>query len=168
MDFENIIIGTSSYDKVRSGNLVSITGDGGVAWNYFGSYYKKLAPRLVTYEKYVEGLENLSNIKDKDEYQAYRSYIEYEYIKSYYETRLLNMDVYELLETLYKKFGKEIILLCHEPIKEFCHRRVLADYIELETGIYIPEVSTDESKNLTKENPIRYKKVLNKVINERW
>ena len=80
MNFENIIIGTSSYDKVRSGNLVSITGDGGVAWNYFGSYYKKLAPRLVTYEKYVEGLENLSNIKDKDEYQAYRSYIEYEYI----------------------------------------------------------------------------------------
>ena len=37
MDFENIIIGTSSYDKVKSGNLVSITGDGGVAWNYFGS-----------------------------------------------------------------------------------------------------------------------------------
>ena len=156
MDFENIIIGTSSYDKAKSGNLVSITGDGGVAWNYFGSYYKKLAPRLITYEKYMEGLESLSNIKDKEEYQAYRSYIEYEYIKSYYETRLLNMDVYELLETLYKKFGKEIILLCHEPIEEFCHRRVLA------------EVSIDESENLIKENPIRYKKVLNRVINERW
>ena len=68
MDFENIIIGTSSYDKAKSGNLVSITGDGGVAWNYFGSYYKKLAPRLVTYEKYMEGLESLSNIKDKEEY----------------------------------------------------------------------------------------------------
>lgn len=167
MDFENIIIGTSSYDKAKSGNLVSITGDGGAAWNYFGSYYKRLAPRLVTYERYVEGLKNLGNIKDKDEYQAYRNYIEYEYIKSYYETRLLNMNVYELLETLYKKFGKDIILLCHESINEFCHRRVLADYIELETEIYIPEVSVDDSKNLTKVNPIRYKKVLNKVIGER-
>ena len=166
MDYENIILGTSNYEKAKSGNLVSITGDGGVSWNYYGKYYKKLAPRLVTYEKYVEGLKNLKNIKDKDEYQTYKNYIEYEYIKSYYETRLLSLNINELLEILYKKFGNDIILLCHESIDEFCHRRVLADFIELETGIYIPEVSIDESQNLTKENPIRYKKILNRVINE--
>ena len=31
-----IILGTGSYDNVLSGNTVSVTGDGGNAWNYFG------------------------------------------------------------------------------------------------------------------------------------
>ena len=39
-----IIIGTSCYDNIKEGNLVSITGDGGNAWGYYGNAYKKLAP----------------------------------------------------------------------------------------------------------------------------
>ena len=34
MKKENIIIGTSCYANAHSGNLVSITGDGGNAWNF--------------------------------------------------------------------------------------------------------------------------------------
>ena len=41
---DNVILGTGNYNNVKSGNTVSITGDGGDAWNYFGSSYKKLAP----------------------------------------------------------------------------------------------------------------------------
>ena len=84
--------------------------------------------------------------------------IEEEYIKSYYETRLKNLDVKELLNTLYSKFGSNIIL--------FCHRRLIADYIELKTGIYIPEVSVDDNGNIIKNLPIRYKKRLLKQINK--
>ena len=47
-DVRRIIRGTGSYDTVKFGNTVSITGDGGNAWNYFGPTYKKLAPRLMT------------------------------------------------------------------------------------------------------------------------
>ena len=55
-------------------------------------------------------------------------------------------------------------MLCHEPIDEFCHRRIIADYIELETGIYIPEVSVDEQGNVKKLVPIRYKNRLKKIM----
>ena len=54
MDVTNIIIGTGSYDTVKSGNTVSVTGDGGNAWEYYGASYKKLAPLLVTYTPYAE------------------------------------------------------------------------------------------------------------------
>ena len=37
-------------------------------------------------------------------------------------------------------------------------------YIELETGIYIPEVSVDEQGNVKKLVPIRYKNRLKEVI----
>ena len=41
-----IIKGTSCYDNAKSGNLVSITGDGGNAWGFYGNAYKKMSPRL--------------------------------------------------------------------------------------------------------------------------
>ena len=42
------------------------------------------------------------------------------------------------------------------------------DYIELMTGMYIPEVSVDEQDHVKKLLPIRYKKRLEKVINAHW
>ena len=170
MDVTNIIIGTGSYDTVKSGNTVSVTGDGGNAWECYGASYKKLAPLLVTYTPYAEKYQELLKLKQDTskikEYLEYRYMIEEEYIKSYYETRLMNIDVIELLNILYNRFGNDIILLCHENIKEFCHRRLIADYIEIKTGIYIPEVSVDDNGNIIKELPIRYKKRLLKQINK--
>ena len=168
MDVSKIIFGTGSYQNVKSGNTVSVTGDGGNAWGYYGPAYKKLAPKLVTYipyaEKYEQLLkmkENLSNVR---EYLEYRKQIEDEYIKSYYDIRLKNLNVNYLLYTLNEQFGDNIILLCHEPIDEFCHRRLIADYIELQTGIYIPEVSVSEDGNIKKLIPIRYKNRLKKIM----
>ena len=164
-DFSKIILGTGSYENVKSGNTVSITGDGGHAWGYFGPSYKKLAPKLVTYNPYKDGLEELNNLSGK-EYIDYRKQIEDEYIKSFYNIRLKDLYVPELLEILYEKYGENIILLCHEPIDEFCHRRLVADYIELKTGIYIPEVSIDSEGNVKKLNPIRYKNRLRNEMNK--
>lgn len=167
----NIILGTGSYDTVLVGNRVSITGDGGNAWGYYGPAYKKLAPRLVTYTPYAEKYEELLSLRENalqmQEYMAMRKQIEDQYIESYYETRLKELDVLELLNTLQKKFGNQIILLCHENIEEFCHRRLVADYIELKTGVYIPEVSVSSRGVVKRENPIRYKKRLQKVISGR-
>ena len=161
----NVILGTGNYNNVKSGNTVSITGDGGNAWGYFGPAYKKLAPRLVTYIPYAEKLEELSKLKnDLINYKIYKEQIENDYIKSYYETRLKDLDIKELLYILKEKYGNDIILLCHEDINEFCHRRLIADYIELETGIYIPEVSIGESGKVVMHNPIRYKNKLKKLI----
>ena len=155
-DIKDIILGTGNYSNVKSGNTVSITGDGGNAWKYYGPAYKKLAPRLKTYLNYANKYQELLEINDINEYIRFRKEIEDEYIKSYYETRLKGLDVYELLGTLYNMFGSNIILLCHEDITEFCHRRLVADYIELKTEIYIPEISIEDSK-VKKIQPIRYK-----------
>lgn len=169
-NLSNVIIGTGNYDNVKSGNTVSITGDGGNAWGYFGPSYKKLAPKLVTYIPYKEKYDELLKLK-KDtskvkEYLEYRKEIEDEYIKSYYDIRLKELNVNELLYILKEKFGNEIILLCHEPVDEFCHRRLVADYIELETGLYIPEIEVTKDKKIKKISPIRYKNRLNEVINK--
>ena len=164
----NIILGTSNYQSIKTGNTVSVTGDGGNAWGYFGPSYKKLAPKLVTYIPYHEKLEKLQSLKNDvtklKEYIEFRKKIEDEYMKSYYDIRLKNLDVNFLLATLYNKFGNSIILLCHEPIEEFCHRRLIADYIELKTGMYIPEIRQDENGNIKKINPIRYKERLKKLM----
>ena len=38
------------------------------------------------------------------------------------------------------------ILLCYEKVGDFCHRRVLAEWIEDEIGFTIPEILTDREK----------------------
>ena len=163
-DISKIILGTGSYATVKSGNTVSVTGDGGNAWGYFGPAYKKLAPKLVTYLPYAEKLKELEKLKnDLLKYKEFRKKIEDEYIESYYDIRLKDLDVYELLNTLKEKFGENIILLCHEPVDEFCHRRVVADYIKLETGIYIPEISVDEDGIIKELKPIDYTDRLQKI-----
>ncbi len=84
IDVSKVILGTGSYNNVKGGNTVSVTGDGGNAWGYYGPSYKKLAPRLVTYIPYSEKYEYLLELK-KDasklkEYIQLRKQIEDEYI----------------------------------------------------------------------------------------
>lgn len=170
-DIRRIILGTGSYDNVLSGNTVSITGDGGNAWGYFGPAYKKMAPKLVTYVPYAEGYNELLKLREDvtkvKEYLELRKKIEDDYIKSFYDIRLKDLDVYSLLLELEERFGENIILLCHEDIDDFCHRRLLADYIELKSEVYIPEVSVDEGGYVKKLNPIRYKNQLKRVMEDK-
>lgn len=70
-----------------------------------------------------------------------------------------------MLNTLYERFGNSIILLCHEPEDEFCHRRLVVDFIEFNTGIYAPELSVDENGYIRKLLPIRYKNRLRRIMN---
>ena len=158
---KNIIIGTSCYENAKSGNTVSITGDGGNAWGYYGPAYKKLAPSLKLYEYYRDNPDNLSE----------RDLIEY-YIKEYFNHRLAGLNTKELLYEFKERFGTEIILLCHElPSnsseiikKHFCHRRVVADFIELTTGIIIPEISINELGVIISQQQPDYKPMLKRLM----
>lgn len=131
-----IIKGTSCYQYAKSGNLVSITGDGGNAWGFYGNAYKKMSPRLYLWKYYEQNPDNLSENELIDWY-----------IQEFYNLRLKDLNPNNLLNELNQKFGEEIILLCHElpgtnvNKETFCHRRLLADWLELETGIIIPEIS---------------------------
>lgn len=156
-----VIKATSCYENAQSGNLVSITGDGGNAWGFYGLSYKKMSPRYYLWEYYDKNPDNLSEEELIDWY-----------IKEFYQLRLKDLNAYALIKTLNEKFGDEIILLCHElPGKEinknhFCHRRLLADWIELETGIFIPEVSIDENGIVRNEEIYDLKPKIRKLIRE--
>jgi len=72
-----IIKGTSCYANAKSGNLVSITGDGGNAWGFNGNAYKKMSPRLYLWQYYDQNPDNLA----EDELINW-------YIKEFYNLRL--------------------------------------------------------------------------------
>jgi len=52
-----------------------------------------------------------------------------------YEGRLAALDAAQVVEDL----GDGAIMLCWERPHQFCHRRLVADWIETETGIIVPE-----------------------------
>ena len=154
-----IIKGTSCYANAKSGNLVSITGDGGNAWGFYGNAYKKMSPRLYLWQYYDQNPDNLS----EDELIDW-------YIKEFYDLRLKDLNPNDLINTLNQKFGEEIILLCHElpgtniNKKHFCHRRLLANWLELETGIIIPEISIDKTGTIISEEIYDLKPKIKKLI----
>ena len=88
------IIGTSCYSNAEGGNLVSITGDGGNAWGFYGNSYKKMSPKLYLWQYY----ENNPDKLDEEELIDW-------YIKEFYELRLKNLNSYHLLNILNQKFG---------------------------------------------------------------
>lgn len=48
--------------------------------------------------------------------------------------------------------GKDIALLCYEKPGDFCHRRLVAEWIEKETGMEVPEYQNKEvEKEETKQ-----------------
>jgi len=55
-----------------------------------------------------------------------------------YLRQLAHLDPHTVLNDL----GPDAILLCWERPGVFCHRRVGAEWLESETGIPVPEVST--------------------------
>lgn len=160
---ENIIIGTSSTNSIHSGNTVSIDIDS-------DNNFKKLTPTKETYSKYREQIEDLNTIKDDllrlKAYLLIKEQMEYDFIKKYYETCLKNLYLHGLMCELHNRFGDNIILTSNEETSEFSHRRVFADYCELENGIYIPEIYTDQNKHVKRINPIRYKKALYRAMKD--
>ena len=154
-----IIRGTSCYSNAKQGNLVSITGDGGNAWGFFGNAYKKMAPKLYLWEYYDQNPDNLTE----------EELINW-YIEEFYNLRLKGLNPYDFMNILKEKFGEEIILLCHElpgtvlNKEHFCHRRLVADWIELETGIIIPELSIKEDGTIIQEETYDLKPKIKKLI----
>ena len=145
------MIYTGNYDNCKSGNLISISGDRGKKVGFEGKYCSLLAPKLSFWKTWED------NIGKIDEYEN----IKY-YIREYYKQVLIYIDI----EKIIREEG-EPIFLCYEDSNEFCHRHVLAEYIELKYGIKVMEIEIDELEEITsKERPEYIKKKLIDVIKE--
>ena len=71
---------------------------------------------------------------------------EIKYIQKYNDKlKKLNIKtVIDEIETLSN--GKNVVLLCHESAGTFCHRRLVAEWIEKETGIEVKELGKMEEQ----------------------
>lgn len=122
MVFNGVNITTSYFGNIRNvQNPLSIAGKA-PDW-YNGPQFKHLAPKYDFYKKYKDGVIN-----------------ELGYTQEYYDRVLDAYTPESLVRTLMYKFGNEITLLCYEKPGEFCHRRLVANFLQNGTGLVVPEL----------------------------
>lgn len=107
---------TSYFAKYKGENGVSIA-KGTPIW-FKGGIYKPLCPPWSLINKYKSD-------GDKDYY-----------IKRYYEIVLKNLDPIKV----YNDLGSEAVLMCWEKSGDFCHRHIVAEWLEKNIGITIKEI----------------------------
>lgn len=119
---------TSYYAKSKKipEDIVRISIAGKAPEYYTGIQYKALAPK---YGFFMEWKKNHNNDF---------------YVKHFYSEVLDNLnpkDVYNKLHEL--SVGKDCVLLCYEKSDDFCHRHIVAKWLEDNLGIIVKEWGKD-------------------------
>jgi|ERR1035437_6170278 hypothetical protein len=118
--------------------------------------------------KYLKAPVSISNIKPKwytggeirmlvppfhlvDSYKA--GYIsDAVFTKDYMAGVLSNLNAADVYGYIVSKFGEDASLICYETPDKFCHRRIVARWLEKELDIQVPELVIDgDLKKLYKE-----------------
>ncbi|MBR1884148.1 MAG: hypothetical protein IJ809_04320 [Clostridia bacterium] len=127
---------TGNYYECKAGNLISISGDRGKSAGFVGKVLPELAPKKEFWKVWRS---NISLIPELENTRYY--------IKEYYKCVLSKVNIEDLL-----KNEVDPILLCYERGKNFCHRHVVAEYIEIMYNTHVKDIMIDENLNIT-ENP---------------
>lgn len=90
---------------------------------YVGPEHKKLAPKWSFFKDYKDGKIDKNG-----------------YIEKYNELVLSQLDPKRVYEYLVNTYGEDVTLLCWEKPGEFCHRRLIAEWLEENLKINIPEL----------------------------
>jgi len=118
----NIEIKTSYFANYKEDNAVSIAFS---TPNWFkGEKYKKLAPPKKLLYDYKSGLVE-----------------EEEYRKVYSKEVLNKLDPFKIAKELNNK-----VLLCYEKSEDFCHRKLVAEWLEEELNIKVKEVGVKKAE----------------------
>ena len=140
---------TGNYEECKVGNLISISGDRGKSVGFKGKAIPELAPKRAFWNIWHD---NIGKIPEEENNRYY--------IEQYYNQVLSKVDIEELL-----KDEKDPILLCFEKGQDFCHRHVLAEYIEMTYGIKVRDIKIDENLNIEENKRPEYiKRILKDVI----
>lgn len=100
-------------------NAVSIAGKCPIG--YKGREYKILAPKYWFFKKYKEDGDSKF------------------YIEQYYKEVLDKLDP----QIVFAELGENAILLCYEKPGDFCHRRLVAEWLKCKLGVRIEEYDPD-------------------------
>lgn len=140
---------TGNYEECKVGNLISISGDRGRSVGFNAKAIPQLAPKREFWNIWHE---NIGKIPEEENTRYY--------INEYYKQVLSKVDIEELL-----KDEKDPILLCFEKGQQFCHRHVLAEYIEMKYKIKVRDIKIDENLNIIEnERPENIRRILEEII----
>ena len=142
---------TGNYAECKAGDVTSVSGDRGESVGFVGKASPQLAPKRKFWTIWHN---NIGKISD----EANTRY----YIQEYYRQVLSRLNLDELLSE-----EKDPILLCYEKGQEFCHRHVLAEYIEMKYGIKVRDIRIDENLNIEENKRPEYIRVMLEEIIEK-
>lgn len=144
------MIYTCSHHNYQSNlfKTYAISGNRGKNVNYQGECFSKLAPKLSFWQIWHNNI----GIVSKEENNKY-------YIKAYYNQVLKKLNPQEIYQQL-----DNSILLCYEKNNEFCHRHIVAAWLELSLNIPIPEVKIINSQITVVTRPSYIKNILKDII----
>lgn len=127
---------------------ISISGDRGKSAGYCGQCYPLLAPKLSFWKIWKS---NIGKVPEEENNKYY--------IREFYDNVLKDLDADELYNALDEK-----ILLCYEDENSFCHRQVVASYLELFIGENVPEVKVENNNLIEVTNRNWIKEYLEEYI----
>lgn len=141
---------TSSYKNFNTDlySRCSISGDKGKMVNYEGKCYPKLAPKKGFWKIWHD---NIGKISEEENNKFY--------IEQYYKEVLSILDPMEVYDDLQYK-----TLLCYEDAAEFCHRHIVAEWINLLLDIEVPEVKIDKKGIEMVERPSYIRETLEEIM----
>lgn len=158
---------TSYYAKLKSIDKtkyipVAISGDGGKIVNFNGTSHKELSP-YPFFRKWKDKENKIDfaykkGLISKEKYLALKEENQNSYIEKFYRIVLKNLDA----EKVFKSLGENAVLLCFEKPTEFCHRFLVAGWLEYNLNISVDELGYENDKQVH-ENRTKLK---SKIINE--
>jgi len=126
---------TSNFAR-HSNNKKAIAISLSVPEWYDGKWFKYLAPKTDMVGKIKKSSANYNQRK---------------YTRDYLDVlKARNVSPHALVDVI----EDGTILLCYEPPGAFCHRRILAEWIERHTGVVVLEWKTQDEKNEEKQHKL--------------
>ena len=133
------MIFTSSHQNWKSNKYrtCSISGNRGLDAGYKGECYPQLVPKKDFWKKWHANIEIISE-EDNNKY----------YVQEYWNQVLSKLDPEKVFRDL-----NNSVLLCYEDNMLFCHRHIVAAWLELTLGVKVPEAKATDYKIEVIERP---------------
>lgn len=144
------MIYTSNY-KVGQGSsyrTYSISKDRGVDASYEGECMLELAPKESFFRLWRNNIGKVSE-RENNEF----------YMDNFYNQILKKLDPYEVYEN-----ANNSVLLCYEDNNQFCHRHIVAAWLELSLGIKVEEIIVQNGEIRVVDKPEYIKQYIERIM----
>ena len=142
---------------------VAISGDEGKLVGFAGRALRNLSPYpfFRKWKAKENEIENnfKNNLISKEDYIKFKQENQDDYINKFYNIVLKPLDPQEI----YEELGENAVLLCFEKPTNFCHRFLVAGWLEMALNIHIDEFGFENDIEV-KKNKENLKEKLKKYM----